>query len=93
MLEHLNKSTSKSVIFHPMDRVRECESKVTLYFHPQQNKQHPGILVDVFSLANGCFLSPENRCFLGEVILKKRFMANSPTAPANKFLILAEGME
>jgi hypothetical protein len=59
------------------------KSKFMLIFHPQQDKQLPGILVDILSLANRCFLSPEANH-------QNRFAANLLTAPSNKFLILAE---
>jgi hypothetical protein len=79
------------------------KSKFAPIFHPQQNKQQPepGILVDIYSLANGCFLSTEvdmqNRLVSNrnrssaEVNHQNRLVvvANSPIAPANKFLILA----
>jgi hypothetical protein len=63
-------------------------SKFTLIFHPQQDKQQPGILVDILSLANSCFLSVEVNPADENYVL-----ATSPTPPANKFLILAEGVD
>jgi hypothetical protein len=81
------------------------KSKFALIFHYQQDKQQPGISVDIFSLENGCFLStevhPQNRfvgnrnfrCVMANHHNRLVVMVNSPTAPANKFLILAEGVE
>jgi hypothetical protein len=101
-LQYLHESTSKPVILHPSDQIgllmensQGRESKVKLYFHLQQDKQLPGILVDIFSLASRCFLSPVvNRCWASrEANQQNRLMATSPTPPANKFMILAEGME
>jgi hypothetical protein len=63
------------------------KQKFVLIFHPQQNKLQPGTLVNIFVLANGRFLSAD------EVIQQNRLAANSPIAPSNKFLILAEGVE
>jgi hypothetical protein len=53
--------------------------KFVLYFH-QQNNQHAGISVDIRSLKNDCFLSLDNQ--------QNHFVANSRTAPDNKFLII-----
>jgi hypothetical protein len=68
------------------------KSKFTLIFHPQQakDKQQPGILVDIFSLTNRCFLSIGVQNLVANQP-QKRFLvsAKSPTAPSNKFLILA----
>jgi hypothetical protein len=76
------------------------KSKFTLIFHPQQDKPHPGILVDIYSLENRCFLSVEviqenrlvanRRLRSAEVIQQNRVVANSTTSPANKYLIIAE---
>jgi hypothetical protein len=62
-------------------------SKFVLHYdHQQQNKQ-PGILVDIYSLANGYFLS------VLPVGNHNRIVANSRTAPANKFLLVPVPME
>jgi hypothetical protein len=61
-------------------------SKFELIFHPQQDKQQPGILVDIYSLANGRFLSTD-------INQKNRLVTTSLIAPANKFLILAEEVD
>jgi hypothetical protein len=83
------------------------KSKFALIFHPQQDKQQPSILVDIYSLANGCFLSIEviqhtqivtsnpwgkRYQYTEKVVQRNQLVANSPTAPSNKFLILAEGV-
>jgi hypothetical protein len=44
-----------------------------------QQIQQPGIVVDIRSLANGCFLSLDDQ---------DRVVANSRMAPDNKFLII-----
>jgi hypothetical protein len=79
--------SAASVIFCANE---ENKSKFVLIFHPQkeQDKQHPGILVDIYSLANGCFLSPERNPDNQLV-----FAANSPAVPLDKFLIIVEGVE
>jgi hypothetical protein len=59
---------------------------VLFYDHQQQNKQ-PGILVDIYSLANGFFLS------VLPVGNQNRIVANSRTAPANKFLLVPVPVE
>jgi hypothetical protein len=78
------------------------KSKFALIFHYQQDKQQPGIVVDIFALEKGCFLStkvhPENRLDRHRSVMVNQnnrlvVVANSPTAPSNKFLILAEGVE
>jgi hypothetical protein len=56
---------------------------VLFYDHHKQNKQ-PGILVDIYSLANGFFLSAGNQNQQGQ----NRVMANLSTAPAKKFLLV-----
>lgn len=79
--------SAASVIFCANE---ENKSKFVLIFHPQkeQDKQHPGILVDIYSLANGCFLSPERNPDNQLVVT-----ANSAIAPLDKFLIIVEGVE
>jgi hypothetical protein len=78
--------SAASVIFCAYDLY--SSSKFALIFHPQQEKKHPGILVDIFSLANGCFLSVETNQPNRLVVV-----ANSFAAPSNKFLIVAEDVE
>jgi hypothetical protein len=67
------------------------KSKFELTFHLQQEKQHPGIVVDIKSLDNGCFLSLS----ADDVNEPNRLVvvATTPTAPLDKFLIIVEGME
>jgi hypothetical protein len=57
------------------------QSKFALFYDQQQPNKHPGILVDIYSLANGLFLSPEVSSY-------NRIVANSRTAPAKKFLLV-----
>jgi hypothetical protein len=52
-------------------------TKFVLYYH--QQIQQPGIVVDIRSLSNDCFLSVDNQ---------NRVVANSRTEPDNKFLII-----
>jgi hypothetical protein len=59
----------------------DSPSKFVLNYNHQQNK-HPGILVDIYSLANGLFLS------VGSPQDQNRVVANSRTAPTKKFLIV-----
>jgi hypothetical protein len=72
------------------------KSKFALIFYPQEDKHQTGIFVDIFALANRCFLSlgiiPLNpRPFLSAEV--NYIVSKSPIAPSNKFLILAEGVE
>jgi hypothetical protein len=74
------------------------KSKFALIFYPQQDKQQTGIFVDIFALANRCFLSlgiiPQNpRPYWDNCLDINDVVAKSPTAPSNKFLILAEDVE
>jgi hypothetical protein len=83
------------------------KSKFALIFHPQKDKHQPSILVDIYSLTNGSFLSIEviqhtqivtsnpwgkrhHHQYTEKVVQQNQLVANSPTAPSNKFLILAE---
>jgi hypothetical protein len=68
---------SSQPVFFCGDRNDNIAVKFVLFYH-QQN-QHSGFVVDIRSLANDCFLSVDNQ---------NRVVANSPTAPANKFLII-----
>jgi hypothetical protein len=93
-VQYDNQSASKSVIFPPLRHA----SKIMLIYDPQQNKQLPGILVDILALANRCFLSAEvNQVPLNQYRTtfypQTRFVAKSSTAPPNKFLILAAEVE
>jgi hypothetical protein len=76
-------TSATSVMFRANE---ENKSKVSLIFHDHQDKQLPGILVDIYSLENNSFLSPE-------INQQHRFAANSPKPSSNKFLIIAEGVE
>jgi hypothetical protein len=58
------------------------QSKFVLFYDHQQQNKHPGILVDIYSLANGNFLSVSNQ------YNPNRVVANSRTAPAKKFLLV-----
>jgi hypothetical protein len=53
-------------------------SKFALIFHPQQDKHQPGILVDIFSLANGCFLSVDQAKTMSRIDLQQIHLLHLP---------------
>jgi hypothetical protein len=63
---------------HDPDGTFCSPTKFVLFYH--QQIQQPGIVVNIRSLSNDCFLSVDHH--------KSRIVANSHTAPDNKFLII-----
>jgi hypothetical protein len=70
----------RSFVYFAADACGTADTKFVLYFH-QQDRQQPGILVDIYSLAHDAYLAKEKNN-------NRSIDATERKEPGNKFLII-----